>query len=197
MADMRKPVKIHSKDVSMEAEVIFFRLLAVNCNKKVPLECVLSYENAPVPLSLFTEEGIMLSCVKSDFMHKLDDLVPGDKISKINVCDAVIFDGHAVIQMLAPPSTSIKTTFKEMASRFCKYTMQTVQHMEPTDELRIHIIFDNYLESTIKKTTRVKRGDSDRGIVYHIQADISIPPNWKQFLTKGENKTKLAMFYTE
>ena len=56
MADMRKPVKIHSKDVSMEAEVIFLRLLAVNCNKKVPLERVLSYENAPVPLSLFTEE---------------------------------------------------------------------------------------------------------------------------------------------
>ena len=130
-------------------------------------------------------------------MHKLEDLLPGDKISKINVCDAVVFDGHAVIQMLAPPSTSIKTTFKEMASRFCKYTMQTVQHMEPTDELQIHIIFDNYLESTIKKTTRVKRGESDRGIVYHIQTGISIPPNWKQFLTKGENKTKLPMFYTE
>ena len=28
-------------------------------------------ENSPIPLSLFTEDGIMLSCTKSDFMQNL------------------------------------------------------------------------------------------------------------------------------
>jgi len=37
-------------------------------------------------------------------MHKLEELVTGEKIVNITVCGAVIFDGHAVIQKLTPPS---------------------------------------------------------------------------------------------
>lgn len=53
-----------------------------------------------MPLSLFTEEGLMLSCKKSDFMHKLEELGPEEKINNIDTCDAIIFDGHAIIEML-------------------------------------------------------------------------------------------------
>jgi len=57
-----------------------------------------------VPPSIFTEQGLLVSCVKSDIMHKLEELVTGEKIVNITVCGAVIFDGHAVIQKLTPPS---------------------------------------------------------------------------------------------
>ena len=47
---------------------MYLRLLAINSFKKVPLERVMSFENAPVPLSLFDDNGKMVANKKSDFM---------------------------------------------------------------------------------------------------------------------------------
>jgi len=38
--------------------------------------------------------------------ERLEELLTGEKIVKITLCDAVIFNGHAIIQKLAPPSSS-------------------------------------------------------------------------------------------
>jgi hypothetical protein len=62
---------------------MYLKLLAANAQKKVPLQRVLSFENAPVPLSLFAEDGTMTTCAKSDFMLKLEELIPGDKVTSI------------------------------------------------------------------------------------------------------------------
>ena len=105
MTDIRRKLKVHHKDVTIDGEVMYLRLLAVNARKNVPLKRVLSFENAPVPLSLFTEDGCMTACAKSDFMHKLEELIPGDKVTAIPSCDAVVFDGHASIQMLGAPTS--------------------------------------------------------------------------------------------
>lgn len=75
-------------------------------------------------LSLFTEDGHLISGKKFDFMHKFEELVPGEKDRHINACDAAIFYGHSVIQMLTPPSTSNNTiTFRDMVTRFLKHIM--------------------------------------------------------------------------
>ena len=97
----------------MDGEVMFMRLLAVNCRKKVPLHRVLSFENSPVPLSLFAEDGVMVSCTKSDFMHKLEDLVPGTNVNQIEGCDAVIFDGP----LLASSSRLRSTRWLQISGR--------------------------------------------------------------------------------
>ena len=115
MTDMQRKVKVQHKDVAINGEVMYLRLLAVNANKKVSLKQVLSFENSPVPLSLFTEDGNMLTCAKSEFMHKLEEMVPGEKRMSIKRCEAVIFDGHASIQMLVVLNTVEKATFKIMA----------------------------------------------------------------------------------
>ena len=49
MADMQKTVKVKTKSVVMNGEVMYLRLLAVNSFKKVPSEKVLSVENAQTP----------------------------------------------------------------------------------------------------------------------------------------------------
>ena len=74
MSDMIKPAKIGKKSVVMNGETMYMRLLSVNANKKVPVKHVFSFENAAVPLSLFTEDGEMITTVKSQFMHKLESL---------------------------------------------------------------------------------------------------------------------------
>ena len=60
----------------MNDEIMYLRLLAVNAINKVPLERVMAFENAPVPMSLFTEEGTMHSGDKAEFMHQLQNLLP-------------------------------------------------------------------------------------------------------------------------
>ena len=54
-------------------------------------------------------------------MHKLEELIPGDKVTAIPSCDAVVFDGHASIQMLGAPTSLGKISFKD-ASLATSYT---------------------------------------------------------------------------
>ena len=82
MADMQKTVKVKDKNVVMNEEVMCLRLLAVNSFKKVSLERVLSFENAPVPLSIFNDDGSMATCAKSGFMHKLEGMYE-DKVTSV------------------------------------------------------------------------------------------------------------------
>ena len=41
---------------------------------------IMSFENAAVPLSLFADYGSLLSYTKSDFKHKLEELVSEEPI---------------------------------------------------------------------------------------------------------------------
>ena len=50
MTNMQKTVKVMSKTVVMNGEVMYLRLLAVKSFKKVRLQRVLSFENAPLSL---------------------------------------------------------------------------------------------------------------------------------------------------
>ena len=142
--------------------------------------------NSPVLLSMFTDEGLISSCNKSDYLHKLEELVPGDGITAVDMCDVIIFDGHAIIQAL-PTSHLPKSTFKDMADAFMNHIMS---HSINTASL--HVIFDRYLEHSIKRQTREKRGASHSSQVYHIQLDVAI--FGQKVISDPAN---LAKFYTQ
>ncbi len=93
--------------------------MAINAVKDVPLSRVMAYENAPTPASLFTPEGVMHSGNKSDFLHKLVNILPEhmQNIKEIEGCDAAIHDGHAVVQAMGKPDVTNKT-FNDMCKRF-------------------------------------------------------------------------------
>ena len=85
MSDMVETTKVGKKNIKMNTEVMYLRLLAINAMKKVPIERVLSYENSSIPLSLFTEDRSMITPNKSQFMHKLESIT-GEKITNVT-CD--------------------------------------------------------------------------------------------------------------
>ena len=197
MANMRKTVKVKQKTIFINGEIMYLRLLAINATKMVPLQRVMAFENAPVPQSIFLEDGSMVSCVKSDFMHKLEGLMPNDKITSIDSCDAIVYDGHASIQMLGTSSTtSVKNTFDDMAQYFTRYIFQHSRSISSEEIQQIHIIFDKYISSSTKSQTRESRGARHTNVNIHIQPNGLIPQNWKQFLSSGVNKQNLAAFYS-
>jgi len=153
MSDMKKRITIGSKTLAVNSEMMYLRLMALNAKKKVPLDRVMSYENSPVPLSLFQEDGSMCQNVKSEFMHKLESLIPGDKITAVNNVDSIIFDGHAVIQMMPQPTHMM--TFNELANVFMRYIINSSKAVGST---QTHIVFDQYYETSIKQAVREKRG---------------------------------------
>ena len=188
---MKKRVKVKNKDVCMNGEVMFLRLLAINSTKKVPLSRVMAYENSPVPISLFTEEGIMRGGNKSDFMHKLLQLLPDDlqNLRNVSECDAAIHDGHAVIQAMSEPSKTDQN-FQDMSAKFeAKILKVTNEEMNSRDCSQLHIVFDKYNERSIKTSTREKRGDTGcTSWLHHVGLDVALPKNWAQFLNCGQTK---------
>ncbi len=140
------------------------RLLAINATKKVPLVHFMAYENSPTPLSIFTQEGKTVTCVKSDFIHKLDGLIPGDKIISIPSCDAIIYDGHASIQMLDVARTCIN--FQNMAHNFMTYIFNHSRSVSAENATQIHVVFDKYPESSVKAQARENLGE--RHLEVHV-----------------------------
>lgn len=66
MAELCKKMKIRANNFSMDGEAMYLRLLTMNSFKKVPLQRVMSFENAPVPLTLFIDDGTITKCNKLD-----------------------------------------------------------------------------------------------------------------------------------
>ncbi|GFO25216.1 hypothetical protein PoB_005172100 [Plakobranchus ocellatus] len=56
---------------------------------------------------------------------------------------------------------------------------------------RIDIVWDVYLEDSLKSTTREIRG---RGIRRRVATPNAIPSNWQEFLRLADNKTELFEF---
>lgn len=126
---------------------MYFRLLVVNAIKKVPLQRVLAIEYFPVPMSIFNDDDITVACKKSDTVHQLVELIPGDNLTSLNKpVDAVIYDGHAVIQSLPAPSPTLPITFKDMTSRFLSPRSADFTQDISTDFAQIHMTFDIYME---------------------------------------------------
>ncbi|XP_014678763.1 PREDICTED: uncharacterized protein LOC106818580 [Priapulus caudatus] len=57
--------------------------------------------------------------------------------------------------------------------------------------IRVDIVWDVYLEESLKFATREKRG---KGIRRRVAASNTIPGNWQEFLRLADNKTKLFRF---
>ncbi len=84
---------------------MYIKLMALNASKKVPIQRVMAFENSPVALTLFKDDGTSVTSEKSAFLHKLKKLLPGPSLTDINSCDCFINDGNALslIQSLSPP----------------------------------------------------------------------------------------------
>ncbi len=195
MAEMNAPVRVKSKSVKIDSEMMYLRLMAVNARKKVPLERVMSHENTAVPLSICKDDGTKMTCEKSHFMSKLESILP-ETIANISSANCIIYDASVTIRALKPPSDT--ANYKALASNFTSHLVQKAQLISSHVE-EIHIIFDRYFDDSIKNQTRQVRGarSDTGGSVHHITPDGIVPVNYSAFLERSENKAGLAKYYTE
>ena len=91
-------------------------------------------------------------------------------------------DGTALVNMIK--SSVQEKTFAEYASNtFALYVSALLQHVK-----RIDIVWDEYVDASLKATTRHKRG---QGVLQRVAPGNKLPRNWMEFLRNGRNKQEL------
>ena len=95
--------------------------------------------------------------------------------------DAVILDGAVIVQMLEPKTSC---TFCEYFSIvFAPYVLKQLENAK-----RVNLVWDVYLDDSLKKSPRDKQGAGQR---HKVMGSTRIPSDWKGFLRVDGSKEEL------
>ena len=138
------------------------------------------HENQVYPPSL-SNMGEFSSCVKSELIEWL-----GFTSSPVpSSIDMKALDGAVIVNMLTP-DTNCKT-FDDYAKKvFLPYIKTQAQNVK-----RLDVVWDTYLQSSLKYSSRLKRGN---GTHRKVVAHVNLPSNWQSFLRVDVNKSELFSY---
>ena len=83
-------------------------------------------------------------------------------------------------------ASTFQQYFDTVFSSYITTQLQTAQ--------QIDVVFDTYIQNSLKSTTRQKRG---KGVRRRVASTTVMPKNWKDFLQVDENKTELFRFLSQ
>ena len=146
----KKNKAIMQKVSSLKQNCSLFAQLYVSCQvREGNLDEFFSHENQNFPPSIsqqgrlkFGQKSDLLECLESSLAHQSTALSPAVQVK--------VFDGAALVNMLKPYPGS---TFAENAANvFISYLQNQLEDTE-----RLHLVWDRYLEDSLKGSTREKR----------------------------------------
>ena len=184
MAETKKSVKVRGVKI-YDTNLIYSRVIGLQAsNRPVDIDDVLSYELAPVPTALFTESGEMRDAKAKSVLKSNTQKLLSTRRAQENI-DVLVIDGSAYLYALpwpAPPAT-VQHYIEKL-----KYNIG--QKLGKCD---VYLIFDRYLEYSIKGATRTSRGT---GMVHQLTLTTTLPAQ-KVVLTVTENKKQLIQLICE
>lgn len=173
---------------------IFVRLVIAARSQDIDLRDVLSYELTTVPFSLAHPDGSHRKTNKSELLAELEKRIqvqprlPRETDGK---CSVYLFDAMAVIQVIKFGGVM---TFGEMAA---KYYSQFTAPLGKNGCLRVDVVFDRYVDLSIKTGERRKRGMSS-GLQVHIQGPATpVPKQWLKYINYQDKKRNLSAFLAD
>ena len=107
--------------------------------------------------------------------------------SRFTAANVKILDGAAIVNMVPPKMSETFQGYYE--NEFLAYVKEDLKHFK-----RIDIVFDKYLEHSLKKQARDQRGLGER---CQVTEKTKIPKDWYTFLRNNENKTDLFKFLSK
>lgn len=174
MAVTKKSIKVGGKDV-YDVNLIYSRVLGLQQTRDIDLPTVLKHELAPMPTSMFKENGTMrIASAKSTLKKKLQVLVSSRIVQK---AEAVIIDGCAILWCVHWPC---KGTVKDFVDNVCSFIIRKMSQGD------VYLVFDRYFDFSIKGTTRTKRCGQQASRHHHLTLQSPLPPQ-KVVLTIADN----------
>ena len=142
-----------------------------------------AHEIQSFPPSLSDFGKLHLAGTKSELLQCLEQ--PGQS-EPPSTYDCKILDGAVIVHCL--PTIRV-STFDEYASDvFLPYLQKQLQ-----DTKRLDVVWDTYIEDSLKESTREKRG---QGVRRKVSGQTKLPGNWMDFLRDPMNKKELFAFLT-
>ena len=183
----KKTTKVQQQLSSVKSDCALFSRLYISCQTRDGnLDDFFRHENQGCPPSLSSQGKLRLPKKKSELVDCL--IASGTAVTtSMPTVNVTIIDGAVAVNMIRP---SKEATFEEYASK------SFLPYMEAQSRLvdRIDVVWDVYVENSLKQTTRCNRG---AGVRCRISANCPIPRNWSEFLRVDENKSQLFRFLAE
>ena len=140
--------------VSADGDLFGRLLIAVNA-RQINLREVLSYELSTMPFVLSHQDGTLRKTTKSVVLNPLEEQVEVVTYLIPSTPRTIqIIDGIATVQMMTSAGT---TTFGEIAM---KYFTIIVSPLSQSNCSEVHLVFDQYWETSIKGGERARHGTS-------------------------------------
>ena len=151
----------------------------------------MSYELSPIPYALTHQDGSLRKTTKSqlaDILEKLVEVSPQVQSSPNNT--VYVIDGMAVIQMLKSANAA---TFGELAVKYYNFFTSAMSSRKCKS---VHVVFDQYMENSIKSGERSRKGTCSTLEVLIRGPHTPVPKQWNKYITNPKNKTTLCDFIT-
>ena len=178
MAVSRKQVKMGSVS-TFNTKLIFSRVLGLMTSREVDVEDILRYELAPIPTSMFEDNGDMrITKTKFTLKRKLQIEQSARTTEKLQV---VVIDGCAILWTIHCPS---KGTVQDFVDGFSRYVKGKLSQSE------VYLVFDRYYDYSIKSGTRSGRAGQEASRHHKLNMTTPLPPQ-QVLLNVTANKTQL------
>ena len=188
---MTKKVNVKAADnklITVDADRdLFGRFLIAANARRINLIEVLSYELLPVPCSLSYQDGSLRKTTKSvlsSIIEKEVNVAPRLPVSPLET--VYILDGMAMAQMTKSGGAS---TFGDLCLKY--FTIFTAP-LSLHNCLESHIVFDQYIETSIKAGERSRRGESAALEVQIGGPSTPVPKQWGKYISNPQNKVNLC-----
>ena len=179
----KKPTKSTSKICNLQTDVHLFSRMYISCQTRDgDMDAFFEHKNHAWPPSL-ASNGIMHETSKSDLMECLEAVVP--KSESVPDVDEKIVDGAPLVHLLDPNKSQVSVkTFHDYAQLVF---LPCIERMLQ-DVVRIDVVWDTYVEDSLKAQTRMNRGSGNH---IRVSNSTNIPVDWKSFLRCDANKYNL------
>lgn len=179
--------KLKNKTVALTSHVsLFTRLAFIAQDRKIDMRNVLTYPLGPLPWALSDANGYPRTTDKSQLIKVLEKNVPSQSVYP--VCFASVFDGMYLLRKVNIPSG---VTFGKVAEII-------LNRLLICPSSRIHVVFDEYRENSIKTFQRIKRrqGTCEEALFSDIKWEFQVR-SWSNFLSIEYNKASITVFLRE
>ena len=178
LSEMRKSIKVGESKV-FDTELIFSRLVCLQASsREVNLKELLAYELAPIPTSLFSENGSMRVAKSKSVLKQLLKVDVSARATRYDISRAIIY-GSAILYTIRWPSSGTVGDFVTKYRHFIESKLV---------DKDVYVIFDRYREYSTKCTTRETRASKTHR-VHKLSLTMQIP-NQKAILAVPEKKKK-------
>ena len=178
MAVSRKHIKVGQVPV-YDTNLIYSRVLGLQKVRDISLKDILKFELAPVPPSMFEENGdLRITKTKSVLKRKLQVEISDRACSSPT---SIIIDGCAVFWVIWWPT---KGTVEDFVLNLLVYVKEQFKSSDT------YLVFDRYYQTSIKNATRTVRAGREASRKHKLELKMPLPAQ-KIVLTVTENKTHM------